>query len=101
MLHQIVEPPLQPSDVHNPPLPQLLAFSIQRDMPPLQPLSTCAYPPLLSVLPQGIGEPPLLPSDVCAYVPLLYALHIFQGVPLRQPLADTVFLPQLSALPLQ
>ena len=41
--------PLQPSAVNSPPLPQILAFSLQRDVPPLQPLFTCAPPLPLSV----------------------------------------------------
>ena len=46
--HQ-VEPPLQPSAVNPPPLPQILAFTLQQDMPHLQPLYTYDPPPLLSI----------------------------------------------------
>ena len=85
---QRVEPPLQPSVVNPPPLPQILAFPLQRDMPPLQPLSTCAPPPPISVSLQGRGKAPLLPSTLRAYVPLLSALILRQGVPLRQSSAS-------------
>ena len=78
---QRVETPLQPSDVHPTSLPQLFAFSLQQDVPPLHHLSTCAPPPLISVSTQGRGEPPLLPSTVRAYVPLISDLHLCQGVP--------------------
>ena len=81
---QIVEPPLQSSVVNPPPLPQILALPLQRDVPPLQPLSTCAPPPPISVSIQGRGKSPLLPSNLRAYVPLLSALLRRQGVPLCQ-----------------
>ena len=45
---QWVDPPLQPSAVNPPHLPQILAFPLQQDMPPLQPLYTCVTPPPLS-----------------------------------------------------
>ena len=72
---------LQPSAINSPPLPQILAFPLQRDVPPLQPLSACAPPPPISVSLQGRGEAPLLPSTLRDYVPLLSALLIWQGVP--------------------
>ena len=60
LLPQQVEPPLQPSAVNPPPLPQILASTLQRDVPHLQPLSVRAPPPPpLSVLLQGLGVPPL------------------------------------------
>ena len=93
--------PLQPSDVHITSLPQILAFSLQRDVPPLHPLSTCAPPPLISVSTQGRGEPPLLPSTVRAYVPLISALHLWQGVPFCQLSAHPAPLYYLSALSIQ
>ena len=80
--------PLQPSAVNSPPLPQILAFPLQRDVPPLQPLTTCAPPPPLSVSLQGRGEAPLLPSTLSTYVPLLSTLLLRQGVPLRQSSAS-------------
>ena len=83
LLPQRVKPPLQPSALHPPPLPQILAFSLQQDVPILQPLSTCAPSPPLSVSPQGRGEPPCLPSTVCAYVHLIYAFLLWKGVNLH------------------
>ena len=80
--------PLQPSVVNSPPLPQILAFPIQLDVPPLQPLSVCDTPPPLSLSLQSRGEAPLLPSTLRAYVPLLSALLLWQGVPLRQSSAS-------------
>ena len=76
-----VEPPLQRSVINPLPFPQILAFTLQQDVPPLKPLSACAHPPPLSVLLQGQGEPPLLPSNVRAYVPLLSTSLLWQGVP--------------------
>ena len=101
LLPQQVDPLLQPSAVNSPPIPQLLAFTLQQYVPPLQPLAACDPPPLLSVLLPGRGEPPLLTSTVHAYVPLIYALIIWQCLPLRQPSANPAPLPHLSALPLQ
>ena len=80
---QQVEPPLQPSVVNPPPLPHILAFPLQQDVPPLHPLSMCAPPPPISVSLQGRGEAPLLTSTLRAYVTLLSALLLWQGVPLR------------------
>ena len=85
LLTQQVEPPLQTSAVNPPPLPQLPAlplsvhtplpqlsdFPLQRGMPTLQTLATCAPPPL-SVLLQGIVVPSLLHSAVRAYAHLLW-----------------------------
>ena len=101
LLPQRVEPPLQPSAVNPPPLPQVLAFTLQQYMPPLQPLSACDPPPLLSILLQGRIEPPLIPSNVRAYVPLLSTFFLWKGVPLCYPSAEPSPLPQFSALPLQ
>ena len=80
--------PLQPSVINSPPLPQILAFPLQRDVPPLKPLSSCAPPPPLPVYLQGRGEAPLLPSTLRAYVPLLSALLLRQGVPTRHSSAS-------------
>ena len=101
LLHQRVGTHLQPSAVNPPPLPQILVFPLQQEVPPLQPLSECDIPPTLSILFQGRGEHPLLPSTVHAYVPLLSVLLLRQGVNLRQPSAEPAPLPQLPALPLQ
>ena len=90
LLPQQVEPTLQPSAVNPHPLPQILAFPLQRDVPPLHPLSVCAPPPPLSVSLQGRGEPPLLPLTLRAYVPLLSALLLWKGVPLRQSLVSLI-----------
>ena len=57
-LPQQVDSPIQYSDVNPPPIPRLLAFSFQRDVPLLQPLSACALPPTLYVSLHGRGEPP-------------------------------------------
>ena len=101
LLPQRVNPPLQPSALHHPPLPKILAFSLQQDLPLLQPLSTCAPPPPLSISPQGRGEPPCIPSTVCTYVPLIYAFLIWKGVTLCHTSTDPDPLPQLSDLTLQ
>ena len=53
------------------PLTHILAFPFQRVVPPLQPLSMCAPPPL-SVSLQGLDTPPILSSSVRAYAPLLW-----------------------------
>ena len=82
--HKRFKPPLQPSVVNTPPLPQILAFPLQWDMPPLQPLSACDPPPSLPVSLQGQGKSPLLPSTLRAYVPLVSSVLIKKGVPLRQ-----------------
>ena len=96
-----VKPPLQHLVINPLPFPQLLAFTLQQDVPPLKPLSACAHPPLLSVLIQGQGEPPLLPSNVRAYVPLLSTSLLLKGVPFHQPSSKPTPLPNLSALSLQ
>ena len=71
MLPQLVNPPLQPSAINPPPLPQLSDFPLQRGVPNIQPLAMRG-PPLLFILLQGIGVPSLLPSAVRAYDPLLW-----------------------------
>ena len=101
LLHQQVEPPLQLLAVNPPRIPHILAFTLQRDVPPLRPLSACSPPPLLSVSLQGQGEPPLLPSTVRVYVYLLSALLLQKGAPLCQPSAEPDPLTHISALPLQ
>ena len=64
---------LHPSAVNLIPLPQISAFTLQQDVPPLQPLSVRAlHPPPLSVSFQGIGVHPLLPSAMHAYDPMLW-----------------------------
>ena len=83
---QRVEPPLQPSAVNPPPLPQILAFPLQRDVPPLHPLFACSNPPPLSVSLQRRGEAPLLPSTLRAYVPLLSALLLLTVYATLEPL---------------
>ena len=72
-----VNTPLQPSSVNPPPLPQILDFSRQRDVPPLKPLSVCDPPPLLYVSLQGRGGSPLIPSTVCTHVHLIYDLLLW------------------------
>ena len=84
LLHQQVEPLLQPSAVNPPPLPHILAFPLQQDVPPLQPVYACASPTPIYVSLQGRGKFPLLPSTLRANVPLLSALLLWQGTPLRQ-----------------
>ena len=84
--------PLQPSAVNSPPLTQILAFPLQRDVPHLHPLSACAPPPPLSVYLQGRREAPLLPSTLRAYVPLLSALHLRKGVPIHHSSASLLLL---------
>ena len=101
LIHKQVEPPLQPSAVNHLPLSQRLAFTLQRDVPPIQPLSPCDPHTPISVLLQGRIKPPLLSLTVCAYVHIIYALLPCQCVPLCQPSAKPYPLPQLSALPLQ
>ena len=98
LLPQQVKPLLWPSPVNPPPLPQILALSLQRDMPTLQPLVARAPPPPIYVLLQGRGKTPLINSTVRSYVPLLSILLFWTGVPLRQPLAEPAPLPLLSAL---
>ena len=88
-------PPLQPSAVNPLPLPQILDFLLQQDVPPFQPLSVCAPPPPLSVSLQGRGKLPLLPSTVRNYVTLISDLILWQVVPLRQPSDELASIPQL------
>ena len=83
LLSQRFEPLLHPSAVNPPPLTHILAFPLQRDVAPLQPLSACVTPPPLSVLLQGRGEAPILPSTLSACVPLLSDLILRQGVPIH------------------
>ena len=98
LLPQRVEPPIQPSAVNPPPLPQLLSVSLQQDVLPLQPLSVRDPPPPLSVLLQGRGKPHLLPLTMRASVPLLSALLLWQGMPLCHPSADPAPLPLILDL---
>ena len=101
VLPQQAKRPLQPSAVNPLLLSHILAFPLQRDVPPLQPLSSCAHPSPISLSLKERGEPPLLPSTVRAYVPLLSALHLRQGVPLFQPSVEPAPLPHILALPFQ
>ena len=98
---QLVKPPLQPSAINPPPLPQILAFTLQRDVSPLQTLFACAPPPLLSVLLQGRVKTPLLPSTMHVYVPLISALLLRKVMPLHQPSSEPAPLPRISAFPPQ
>ena len=81
---QLFETPLQPSDVNTPPLPHILAFTLQRYVTALQPLYACAPTPPLSVFLKWRGEPPLIPSTMRTYITLLSALLLWKSVPLHQ-----------------
>ena len=83
LLPKQVKTTLHTSAVNPPPHHHLLDFTLQQDVPPLQPLSAFAPPPTISVLLQGKGKPPIIPSTARTYVPLLYALLLRKGVPLR------------------
>ena len=87
LLPQQVEPPLQPSAVSHPPLPKILDFPLQKDVPPVQSLSAWDPPPPLSLLLQGRGKASLLPSNLRAYVLLISSLLIWKCVRLCQSLA--------------
>ena len=54
------------------------ALPLQRGVPPLQPLTMRAPPPL-SVSIQGLGVPQLIPSDARAYAPLLWSWEVIQA----------------------
>ena len=95
---QQVDPPLQPSSINFPSLPQLLSLPLQRDLIPLHPLAVCVHPPPLSKLLQGRGKPPLLSSTISAYVPLLSYFLLWQGVPIRHTSSKPDPLPLFSAL---
>ena len=96
LFHQRFEPPLQPSAINPPPLPQILSFPLQQGVPPLHPIYECAPPPPLSVSLQGQGQPPLVPSSMRPYVPLLSALILWKCVHICHPLADPAPLPHFS-----
>ena len=101
LLRQQVDPPLNTSDVNPHPLPQILAFTLQRYVLTLQTLSACSPPPPLSVSSQVQGNSPLLPSTVRTYVTRISVLLLREGVPLCQPSYKPTPLPQLSPFPLQ
>ena len=64
LLPQKAEPPLQPSAVNPPHLPQILALPLQLDVPPLQTTAVHAPHPPIYVLIQGQGKPTLLSPTV-------------------------------------
>ena len=98
LLPEQVDPPLQPSDIDNPPLTHILALNLQLDVPPLQPSSMRAPPPTpLYFSLQGRGEPPILSPTVRTYVTLLSDFLLWQEVPLYHSSADPDTLPQISS----
>ena len=98
LLPQQVEPPLQPSAINPPPIPQISALNLQLYAPPLHTSVECAPPPpQISVLLQGKGKPPILSSTVHTYVPLISAFILRKCVHISKPSADPAPIPKISA----